>query len=101
MAWCNATLGDGYRHLRVEDIYLQHDEVQTRALFTWLGVDLPRPFVRQLLVELGSERRNYWIAKRDRNDQGLGRWVNEVAGDVLDTMGYPRPEIIKLAGAPV
>jgi len=94
MAWAVRELGPpAYRHLRVEDVYLKRDGKQIQALFAWLDVDLPLPFVERLLAGVCRKRHNYWVSKRDRRDQGLSRWVDQVAGDVLDHMGYSRPEL--------
>ena len=99
MAWCRLHLArrGAYMHLRVEDLYVRHDEAALARLFDWMGFDSSAEQRTRLLSGGKGHEAKYVL--RERNPFILA-WVDHVGGDVLDALGYPRGSTLKQAATP-
>jgi len=89
MSWAERELGPSYHRLRVEDVYVREEQTTVASLLAWLGrADVPGRAIAALLREGTGKARKFIVKPRDRRSAPFKRWVELVAGDVLDSMGY-------------
>jgi Protein of unknown function (DUF3431) len=89
LQWCNEHLAPrgAYMHLRVEDLYVRHDEAALARLFDWMEFESSVEEREQLLNGGRGHEAKYVLT--ERNPRILD-WTDHVGGDVLDALGYPR-----------
>ena len=99
MVWCKEHMKPrgAYMHMRVEDLYVRHDEAALARLFEWMGFHSTRAEREKLLAAGKGHEGKYVLAERD---PFILAWVDRVGGDVLDALGYPRGSALHYPPAP-